>query len=322
MSQLLYEDCIKIEVYLDEKLSHRQIAIKLHRSNSSISDEIRKYSINWKYIAGIAWIIRQTKRRLINLFRCKIKPWSGLGKLIIDGIQKYWSPEQIAWKYKTICKDTIYRYIKLSRPDLIKKYFRRAWKKYKYWTIKADYIYNRKSIHERPVSENNRSRFGHWEGDTVWRNRKWWFVKFTERKSLFELAGVLRKKTAVNVTIKMKELFDRLPDYLKKTVTLDNGREFVDHFIWKPLCWLDTYFADVGNPWQRWLNENTNWLLRQFFPKKTDLAKITQQELDSYINLLNNRPRKKLWFLSPFEFLLKHHCAVLDSNLQPSSLHW
>jgi len=85
-----------------------------------------------------------------------------------------------------------------------------------------------------------------------------------------------------------------LPQVLKKTITLDNGTEFVEHYMWKLLCGLDTYFADVGQAGQRGLNENTNGLLRQFFPKKSDLANVSQEELDYYVDLLNNRPRKRL----------------------------
>jgi len=79
----------------------------------------------------------------------------------------------------------------------------------------------------------------------------------------------------------------------------------------KKLCGLDTYFADVWNPWQRWLNENTNGLIRQFYPKKSDLANVKQEELDYYLELLNNRPRKRLNYLSPKQYL-KKHCADLN----------
>jgi IS30 family transposase len=107
------------------------------------------------------------------------------------------------------------------------------------------------------------------------------------------------------------ELFKNLPKKLKRTITLDNGREFVEHYMWKWLVDIDTYFADVGNAGQRGLNENTNGLLRQFFPKGTDLANLSQEELDYYLDLLNNRPRKRLWFLSPKQYLAKSHCADL-----------
>jgi len=318
MSQkLTYEECIKIQVYLEEWLKHRPIAKKLGRSNSSISDEIRKYSVNGQYNAWMAWIVRKARREIVNALHCKIQRWDPLDEFIFEKVKSYRSPEQIAWAWKNesweiVSKDTVYRHIKKVYPELIKKYFRRWWKKYKYWTIKASHIHNRVSIHERPIAAKLKSEFGHWEWDTMrGAKRIGWFATFTERKCWIEMARVLKEKTASNVTNWVCELFNRLPEGLKKTITLDNGTEFVEHYMWKLLCDLDTYFADVGKAWQRGLNENTNGLLRQFFPKGTDLANVTQEELDYYLDLLNNRPRKRLWYLSPIQYLEKY-CADLN----------
>lgn len=317
MSQkLTYEECIEIQVYLRENFSHREIGLKLNRSNSSISDEIRKYSINGKYIGSIAWVMRQTKRRLLNTLHYKIQRWDPLDTFIIEKIKSYRSPEQIAgrWRKETwevVSKDTIYSHIKRVHPELIKQYFRRKWKKYKYGTIKADYIYQRVSIHERPIEAKLKSELGHREWDTVRGTRNtWWFVTFTERKSGFELVGYISQKYASMVTEATRLLFQNIPKELRKTVTLDNGKEFVEHYMWKWLCWLDTYFADVWNAWQRGLNENTNGLLRQFYTKKMSLSNVNKQELDYYVNLLNNRPRKRNNYLTPIE-VLKTYCADL-----------
>jgi IS30 family transposase len=314
--KLLYTDCVAIQIYLREKLSHREIARKLDRSNSSISDEIRKYSMNGKYIASIAWIMRQTKRKLVNALHYKIQRWDPLDLFIVEKIKQYRSPEQIAWRWRyeteeVISKDTIYSHVKRVYPEIIKKYFRRKWKKYKYGTIKADYIYQRVSIHERPIAAKLKLELWHREWDTVrWSRNTWWFVTFTERKSWFELARIIGQKYATIVTEATRQLFETIPQEFKKTVTLDNGKEFVEHYMWKWLCWLDTYFADVWNPWQRWVNENTNGLLRQFYPKKTSLSSVSQQELDYYVNLLNNRPRKRNNYLTPTE-VFKTYCADL-----------
>lgn len=314
--KLLYTECVAIQIYLREKLSHREIGKKLSRSNSSISDEIRKYSVNGRYIASIAWVMRQTRKRLANILHYKIQRWDPLDKYIIESTKKYRSPEQIAWRWRyeiweVISKDTVYSHIKRNYPELIKKYFRRKWKKYKYWTIKADYIYQRVSIHERPIAAKLKLELWHWEWDTVrWSRNTWWFVTFTERKSWYELAKVIGQKYATIVTEATRQLFEAIPQELKKTVTLDNGKEFVEHYMWKWLCWLNTYFADVWNAWQRWLNENTNGLLRQFYPKRTSLSNVSQQELDYYVNLLNNRPRKRNNYLTPTE-VFKTYCADL-----------
>lgn len=315
MPHLTYSECVAIQVFLEEGYSHRKIARKLWKSNRTISQEIKKYSSNGLYRAHIAKIVRKTRRTIANIFlHRRIIPNTKLETYIIEKTQEYRSPDQIAWNWKretweSLSKDTIYRYIYLQHPEFIKKYFRRKWKKYKYGTVLADYIRDRQSIHARPKIDS----IWHREWDTMWwAKRKWWFVTFNEIKSGYLLAGPMEEKRAKNVTFKAHELFSKIPHELKKTLTLDNGREFVEHYMLKELCWLDTYFADIWNPWQRWANENTNWLLRQFYPKWYDLWKVTQKELDYYVNLLNNRPRKRLWYLSPIEFLLLNHCVLLN----------
>jgi IS30 family transposase len=268
-------------------------------------------------MASIARIKRKTKRMLVNALICKIQRWDALDTFILEKIKQYWSPEQISWiwnleNWDNISKDTIYRHIKKNHPELIKKYFRRKWKKYKYWTIKADYIKERKSIHERPIEAKLKTEFWHWEWDTVrWSRNKWWLVTFTERKSWYELVWKLLTKEAEEINLATFEVFCEIPEILKKTVTLDNWKEFVGHFTRKDLCGLDTYFADVWNAWQRWLNENTNGLLRQFFPKKSNMLYLTQENIDYYVGMLNNRPRKRLDYLSPIQYL-KIHCADLN----------
>ena len=311
MSQLSYEECLKIQIYLEDNLKARAIARKLCRSNSTISEEIRKHNINWKYNAKIAWIRRNTTKALVNAMRSKIEPWWELEKYIIQKIKNYRSPEQIAWRLKkekiaSIWKDSIYKYIKSQYPDLIKKYFRRKWKKYKYGTIMASYIYNRVSIHNRPKVVYRKERYGDWEWDTVWNG----IVTYVDRKGLYTMAGKTNGKHARDITITTVKLFSGIPKWLRKTITLDNGREFVEHYMWKWLFGIGwTYFADKGNPWQRGLNENTNGLLRQFFPKKTDFNKVTEKQLEKAITFLNNRPRKSLNYKTPTEVLHHYYCV-------------
>lgn len=304
--KLVYTDCVSIQIFLQEGLSHRQIAGKLGKSNSSISDEIKKYSLEWVYRAQSAWLMRKTKRALINLFRSKIQKWSEIELYILEKIKLYRSPEQVAWRRWDIGKDTVYRYIK-QYPELVKQYCRRRWKKYRYGTITAGYIYDRRSIHERPKIVYQKGRYGDWEWDTVGN----WCVTYVERKSKYLLSALTDGKYAKSVTESTVKLFTSIPESLRKTVTLDNGREFVEHYMRKELCWVDTYFADRANPWQRWLNENTNWLLRQFFPKKTNFSKVTAKQLAKAVHLLNNRPRKLLNYRTPSE-VLSPYCADLE----------
>lgn len=316
MSQLSYEECIWIQVYLAEWYSHRKISRRLGRNNRTISEEIKKNSINGVYYWRIAHQIRKTKRRLANIMihrriRDKLKEY------IEEKIKVYWSPEQIAesWKiesWERLSKDTVYKYIREEKKEYIKRYLRRKWEKYKYWTVKAEYIPYRKDIRERPEEANKRSNIWHREWDTMWwAKRRWWFLTIADRESSLVYARVLKEKKADEVIMQGKELYLSLPEVLRKTLTLDNGREFVNHYeLWN--IGIETYFADPYNPWQRWLNEHSNGLLRQFYPKGSDLWNVKQEELDKYIELVNNRPRKKLWRLSPYQYVAKKYCVLLN----------
>lgn len=306
MAQLQYEECVRIQVYLEEWRKHRWIGKKLGRSNSTISAEVGRYSAWGVYRAKIAWEMRKTRRRLINTLRCKIERWGELEEDVRSKIEQYWSPEQIAWEGKKVWKDTIYKRLK-QYPELVKKYCRRRWKKYKYGTIMAGYIYNRVSIHERPDFIEWYARLWDWEWDTVGNG----CVTYVDRKSKYLLSGLTNGKYAKHVTEKTVELFKSIPEELRKSITLDNGREFVEHYMWKWMCGIEsTYFADKWHPGQRWLNENTNGLLRQFFPKKTDFNKVSEEELAKAVELLNNRPRKSLGYKTPTQVLFPN-CADL-----------
>lgn len=311
MHKLLYEELIKIEAFLWEKYSHRQIAKKLWRSNRTISNKIRKYSTNWIYNAKLAWQERKTKRSLINILNNRIEVWSELEQFILEKIQEYWSPEQITGRRKLetwekLSKDTIYRFIYYHYPEYVKKYFRRKWKKYKKSWYNSVKIHNRVSIHERPKEVEKRKKLWHWEWDTIiWKNHKQWILTYVERVSWYLCAGKLDKRTASNVTEKSYELFSVIPDIIRKTLTYDNWLEFAEHYIIAVICKMKTYFADPYRSQQRWTNENTNWLIREFFPRWMDLSKLKQGELDKIIDLINNRPRKRLNYLTPIEFLNK-----------------
>lgn len=317
MPHLTYEECVHIQVLLDEAYTHRQIAVKLWRSNGCISREIREYTTWGVYLATLAWLRRKEKRALCNTLKTRITPWSSLEDFIHENIVKYWSPDQIAWDWKrrtweTCSKDTIYKYIYSHYPWWIKQYLRRKGKRYISHREKVSYIPHRKSIHDRPAEVEERKVLGHREWDTVrGKNRKWGMVTYVERASWYLLAGVVQEKKSRDILESSHALFMRVPLFLRKTVTFDNGREFVDHMWLAKSSGLETYFADPYCSWQRWTNENTNGLLRQFFPKKTDLRSVTQEQLETVVYLLNTRPRKRLSYLSPLEFLSLHNCVLL-----------
>ena len=315
MSHLTYTDCLTIQVLLEEGYSHRWVAQRLSRSNATISREIKKYSTNWTYNAKLARLQRQTKRRLINtLLHTRIRPWSKLHQFILEKIQLYWSPEQIAGVRRTTTQEqlshqTVYRFLHTNHSWMLHKYGRRKWRPYRYGKTPADFIYDRMSIHDRPETTG----LWHWEGDTIqWKNHKGVIVTFNERRSGYLLAYPANRKTAANVTLAAQHVFASIPEGLRTTLTLDNGREFCEHYMLRWLLGFDTYFADPWRPDQRWANENLNGLLRQFYPKWKDLRGVSKEELDYYVDLLNNRPRKRLWRRSPIQYLLDNDCVLLN----------
>jgi len=159
-------------------------------------------------------------------------------------------------------------------------------------------------IARRPAVVNRRSRFGDWEGDTILGlGRLSAIVTHVERKSGYLLAAKLDACKSKEVNRASKRLFGKLPDRLRKTLTLDNGKEFSSHEELSRVTGLKIYFAKPYAAWQRGTNENTNGLLRQFFPKRTDLRNVSQHQIAHAVRLINNRPRKRLGYRTPNEVL-------------------
>lgn len=306
------KEIIAIEIYKKEWYNYYQISKKLNRSHTSIWRIIKKYKDEKNWIFSANKCIKQRKKLRSEINRKnkqRIKKWSLLEKYILKNIKKYWSPEQIAWRWKlenkeNISKDTIYKYIYENYPEFVKKYFRRKAKKYIKKRKEKYQIMDRKMIDIRPKEVDERNRIWDWEADTiVW--IRWWskevILTNVERKSLYLMARKIKNKSWESVLEATIELFKNIPKYKKKTITYDNWREFSEHRMIEYFTWLEVYFAHPYASWERWTNENINWLLRQFLPKKTDFKNISQNQLKKFINLLNYRPRKKLNFKTPFE---------------------
>lgn len=168
-------------------------------------------------------------------------------------------------------------------------------------------IKDKKNIKLRPEAVNNKSRFGDWEGDTVFgKNNQGCIATFVERKSSYTVAGLMLNKKAISLNRAASEAFWEISNRFIKTITVDNGTEFAEFKNLEIMFNTKVYFADPYCSWQRGLNENTNGLLRQFFPKNTNFRKITEEELDKAIYLLNHRPRKKLGYLTPYEVFIEN----------------
>jgi IS30 family transposase len=222
-----------------------------------------------------------------------------LEQQIIHGLKQDWSPDQIVQRCGVSSVSSIYRYLERN-PDL-KQYLRRGGRRRrKYGTkrIPSRYQVNKRSIHERPIIKT----VGHWEGDTVLGSeRKLRIVTYVDKMSGYLIAA----KTpggADAIHAQAKQQFKGVPC---NSITFDNGTEFALHKLIERDCKTKVYFADPGSPHQRGANENCNGLLRQYFPKGSSFATISNSDVQRAVTKLNNRPRKRLNYLTPREFLEK-----------------
>lgn len=313
-THLTTEEREKSRVLKEMGWNYHKIAKALGRSPSTISREFaRNSNKDGSYAAHTA--DKKYRHRRKNCGRKPIlqtnKP---LNNDVTDKLNLFWSPEQIAGRAKlesngisVISYNTIYRAI--DKGVLPKKMrlclrFKRIKNRKKKTNDKRGKIQDAISIHERPEAANNRQELGHWEGDTVLGKRNTGcFGTYVERKTGF-LAGFKIPKQKKEVFNRATEaLFANLPQVLKKSFTVDNGKEFLLHKELSEQTGMIVYFCDPHCPWQRGSNENTNGLLRQYFPKKTSFADVTDERLQEVIHLINNRPRKRLGYKTPFELL-------------------
>ena len=301
-------------VYKEQGLNFSQIAKKLGRNKSSVSREFKRNSNkDGSYSAHTADLRYKQRRK-----NCGRKPIlqtnEALRCQVIEKLEEYWSPEQIEGRAKlenygfhVISNKTIYRAIENGVvPKSMRLYLRlkRVRNRKKKADDKRGMLQDTVSIHDRPKEIDERKEFGHWESDTVLGKRNTGCIgTHVERKSGY-IAGFMlpdRKNDVFNkATV---ALFENMPDILKKSFTVDNGKEFLSHSELSQKTGMIVYFCDPHSPWQRGCNENANGLLRQYFPKGSSFANITDKRLLEVFTLINNRPRKRLGFKTPAEVL-------------------
>ena len=299
------------------KKSYRQIARELGRSPSSISREVKR---NLSQTKGEYNEWRATTLYLSRRRNCK-RPYlvdtnPELKEYVINKLNELWSPEIISFRCKqeglSIAFTTIYRAIKKRKLENIseKTHLRRHGKlKYKHGSKSAT-IKPERTIHERPEVCNNRLRLGDFEGDTVsGAIGKGCLVTLVDRQSRFLIAARSEKRDAKSIKEAIERAFKLSGiDIPLETITLDRGSEFALYKELEKDLDAKVYFADPHAPWQRGTNENTNDMLRFFFPKGCNFLEITDEEVASAVNMINNRPRKCLGYLSPMEFLASRCC--------------
>lgn len=231
-------------------------------------------------------------------------------RTVVKELKAHKSPEQIAGVLRCVSASTIYRYINERAPHL-KQYLRSSKGKYrrKRGTKIREKVREqakKRRIDERPAIVERRSRLGDFEGDTMMgRDKRVRIVTFVDRRSGYLIAFLLPKMRAELLSSLAIAAFARIPRKKRKTLTLDNGVEFSDWERLEKKSGMTIYFAYPYHAWERGTNENTNGLLRQYFPKSMDFNLITPEELRQVVLRLNDRPRKRLKFKSPKQIFLK-----------------
>ena len=312
----------EIRAGLSAKMSIRDIARALNRSPSTISREVQRNRGRRYYKAVDA--NNRANRMAKRPKACLLERNSRLRELVLEKLELKWSPERISgWLKRTmprqkamqISAETIYKTLyfrsRSALHHLLVKHLRRSHslRHGKRHTRKGERgtinIVNGISIHERSRHIDNRRTFGHWEGDLVSGTNNSHIATLVDRKSRYTIILKLSGKDAGSVNQAITEKFKTLPRKLRQSLTWDRGMELAKHLEFTANTGVKVYFCDPQSPWQRGTNENTNGLIRQYFPKKTCLAQYSQQELDKVAAQLNSRPRKTLKFKTPKEVIEK-----------------
>lgn len=297
--------------------SIRFVAMQLGRAPSTISREIRRNGGQERYRASRAdqraWDCARRPKP------CKLAQHRTLARLVATKLQQQWAPEQIAgWLKRTypgdevrqVSHETIYRSLFIQTRGALKKELleqlrrTRAMRRSRHHTQKtAEHaqITDAISIRERPAEVEDRAVPGHWEGDLLFGGRNSQIATLVERHSRFVMLVQVDSRDSQTVTDKLIKHARKLPQELYRTLTWDRGSEMAQHRRFTLATDIQVYFCDPYNPWQRGSNENTNGLLRQYFPKGMDLSGLTQAQLNAVARRLNGRPRKTLNFETPAE---------------------
>ena len=289
-------------------LNQTEIAKKIGVDKGTISREFKRNEGKRGWRPKQAQSFRDERRQACTNGKCfSSDEWAEVERLIREDL----SPEQAANRLALegclqISHEIIYQHIYADKRNggelhqhLRSQKPRR--KRYASGQERRGTIKNRVSIDERPEIVAEKTRMGDWEGDTViGKNHKGGLVTLAERKSRYVLAGHIRSKHAAGVTAVTTRLLTPHKDKCH-TITFDNGKEFAEHEKMAAELKADIYFANPYHSWERGLNENSNGLLRQYFPKGMELTDITEEQVQEAVERINHRPRKALGFRTPHE---------------------
>jgi len=307
--------------------SIRLIAAVLKRAPSTISREIQRNGGQSCYRASQADQAAWDRARRPKT--CRLAENRTLARIVATKLQLMWSPEQIAgWLKRTypdgendkVSHETIYRSLFIQARGVLKKELlqhlrrTRAMRRSRHHTQKSDdrrRIHDAVSISERPVTAEDRAVPGHWEGDLLCGTHSSQIATLVERQSRYVMLVKVASKDAETFANTLIKNARKLPHELYKSLTWDRGTEMAAHQRFTLATDIKVYFCDPQSPWQRGTNENTNGLLRQYFPKGTDVSAYSQAKLNAVARQLNARPRKTLNYDTPAE---RFHQSVASTR--------
>jgi IS30 family transposase len=309
-TQLTLLQRYQIQAWFKAGFNQTEIAQEIGCHKSTISRELRRNRGKRDYYALLAQLLAVKRRRNSHKPRIRKRTW----RLIERYLRLDWSPQQIhGWlkrhRKPTVSPERIYQYIyaeqrrggTLYRHLRSQKKQRRRYRGY----IRRGQIPNRVSIDERPKIVASKRRLGDWEADTIiGAHHQGALLSLTERKSKLVRLIKLKDKCASTVRRTAIKLLAPFRDQLH-TITVDNGKEFCEHEALAAELSCQIYFAHPYASWERGVNENSNGLIRQYFPKKYDFAQITNRDVQRAEARLNNRPRKTLGYRTPNEIFFK-----------------
>ena len=314
-NHLTLEERDRIAEFRHRGVDQKEIATAIGRSRATISRELRRNRTGDSYYAAQAQRQAEQRRRERPLVRKMDDPQ--LNKTVRTRLTQEWAPEQIAGRlqqehpdapHRQVSAQTIYTWIERDQHRLHWRSFLRRRGKRPCRRKKPGDTGLGARIHNRPEVIEQRLRLGDFEGDTVLGPPgTGGLATLVDRKSRYTIIVKVQSKDADHVHQKLKERLKELDEEHRRSITFDNGTEFARcHRLEKHLG-LKLYFADPGCPYQRGTNENTNGLIRQYFPKGTDFRDITHDEVRLVENRLNDRPRARLGFRTPTEVFFENH---------------
>lgn len=304
--QISSEERVRIEEFRNAGDSRAEIAKKLKRHPTTIGRELKRNGVQSRYSAEVAQA--RAERRKVERPREKKMDRQPIRDAVENGLIQFWSPDQIGGRQKLTCSErrdrvsasTVYRWIgQHPQRQHWKRFLRRRGRAY---VPRKPAKQRSRPIAGRPPIIDRRGRLGDFEGDTLCGQQgSGGLLTLVDRRSRFTLLKKLKDKTARCVHRKFREALSSLPTDKRHSATFDNGTEFARCHLVEKTHGLSLYFADPGCPHQRGANENTNGLLRQFYPKGINFRTVTPQHASEIQNLLNNRPRRCLGYRTPDE---------------------